>query len=77
MQARAWMPGVISFSAAISASEKDGHWQRVAPKLDEMQWGAWLLLWSASTQPSQLARSAGSGSTWRRCWMSCRPVKLI
>eukprot|EP00973_Karenia_brevis_P072073 10012321-Karenia_brevis.AAC.1 len=31
---------VMSFSAAISACERSGHWQRVAPRLEEMCRGA-------------------------------------
>eukprot|EP00973_Karenia_brevis_P071854 9985775-Karenia_brevis.AAC.1 len=31
------LPDMITFSAAISACEKGGQWERVAPLLDEMR----------------------------------------
>eukprot|EP00973_Karenia_brevis_P034680 4785837-Karenia_brevis.AAC.1 len=37
MCSRGLSPDVISFSAAISACEKGGQWQRVAPLLNEMR----------------------------------------
>eukprot|EP00973_Karenia_brevis_P080821 11212780-Karenia_brevis.AAC.1 len=37
MRQRGLSPNVISFSAAISACEKCGQWQRVDPLVDEMR----------------------------------------
>ena len=75
MPARGVQPDVYSYSAAISACEKGGQWERAPEFLDEMQ--------TRGVQPSVIAERGDlcvrQGRAMERaalCWRRCRPAAL-